>query len=783
MPKDATTDDTTTLQTHIANAESSLRKLAAATGISKSRLGTLSKKTGPDLFGEPAEDLVKIAEALGISTRELLGGELDVPGTAVAAGAAGDSIGTATLDSIRIDEELNPRRDMGKTEIKELAKSIALHGVLEPLIVRPVKDQPDCVSIIAGERRLQALLTLKADGKIKGDYAVPVILRDVGDQEALIIALIENLQREDLTPMDEARGLVRSVTEFKISASKLAGQIGKSKSYVEQRVRIVKRLAPEAVDALEKGTITFAGARLLIKADAKLQAEIIKGIADQEIDPTESGITDMLYGEGIETQHALFERALYEGEIDTIHGVELFLDRAEFWDLQNREIKELQKRLEADDDVAWIDAFRLNKAKDQKEAGSLFYDVEQIRILKQSPSSTAVVGKAIKVDPSGEVIIADAMRQGDVKRARDAHADKRRQQNKKQAEAEANAPGAIKVATYTPTDPATADSGTASAGDAGSAQEKTKPLDRFTADDITITHMEHMRRRQGAALQDAVAANPMHAVRVSCYGLMRSHGVTNITTDPSAVHLRALGETTELKLTNELTELNKATGLNLELDPNGAVAHRCAEHDTQLQGWMDPDQGATLLEALFDMPDHDIMHLHAALVARTVRADPDTRSAGCHPLYQQLAAKLGVAESEARHGLEMTIEDVETGLGKSALIALAHEFELDGLGNAGKPPNKQTIAELKQLVGSVVRNDRVDGFVLPTAKFISQAEAEIELNAMGDTAAEAQKRATEEAEKAKAVKKSAQKQVALSKSEAAVEKTKQAAKAAGLTPA
>lgn len=149
-----------------------------------------------------------------------------------------------------------PRHVMDNEAIAELSRSIAEKGVLQPLLVRPHPDHTDQYEIIAGERRWRAAQQAKL-------HEVPVIIRDFTDMEALEVGLIENLQRQDLSPIDEAQGYQRLLDEFKHTQEKLADVIGKSRSHVANTLRLLN--LPEAIrNMVEDGSLSAGHARALL---------------------------------------------------------------------------------------------------------------------------------------------------------------------------------------------------------------------------------------------------------------------------------------------------------------------------------------------------------------------------------------------------------------------------------------------------------------------------------------------------------------------------------------
>src|ERR1700758_2762431 len=150
----------------------------------------------------------------------------------------------------------NPRRTFSDAELAELAESIRQHGVIQPIVARPVRGTHDRFEIIAGERRWRA-------AQAAGLHEVPIVPVDVSDSDALEIAIIENVQREDLNPMEEAQGYHALVNEFKRSQDEIAKVVGKSRSHVANMMRLTK-LPPEVQAYISSGQLSAGHARALI---------------------------------------------------------------------------------------------------------------------------------------------------------------------------------------------------------------------------------------------------------------------------------------------------------------------------------------------------------------------------------------------------------------------------------------------------------------------------------------------------------------------------------------
>jgi ParB family transcriptional regulator, chromosome partitioning protein len=163
-----------------------------------------------------------------------------------------------------------PRRRFSEAELEALAQSVREKGVLQPLLVRPVAEEDVAFELIAGERRWRA-------AQRAGLHRVPVLVRALGDAEAMEIALIENLQREDLSALEEAEAYRRLLQEFGRTQAALADAVGKSRSHVANTLRLLG--LPESVRRrLEDGALSAGHARALLAAadPAALAAEIIR---------------------------------------------------------------------------------------------------------------------------------------------------------------------------------------------------------------------------------------------------------------------------------------------------------------------------------------------------------------------------------------------------------------------------------------------------------------------------------------------------------------------------
>jgi ParB family transcriptional regulator, chromosome partitioning protein len=173
----------------------------------------------------------------------------------------------------------NPRRQFAVPELDELAASIKERGIIQPIAVRPAPGASGTFEIIAGERRWRA-------AQRAGIHDVPVVVLEVNDAEALELAIIENVQREDLNPLEEAGGYQALGNEFKYSQDEIAKVVGKSRSHVTNMLRLLK--LPEAVQAyIRSGELSAGHARALIghpDAEALTHQIVTRGLNVRQVE-------------------------------------------------------------------------------------------------------------------------------------------------------------------------------------------------------------------------------------------------------------------------------------------------------------------------------------------------------------------------------------------------------------------------------------------------------------------------------------------------------------------
>ena len=168
-----------------------------------------------------------------------------------------------------------PRRFIKEEDLQELAASIKKHGVMQPIVIRPIDDEQHQYEIIAGERRWRA-------AQIAGLTEVPAIVRDLSDQVAIALALIENIQRQDLNPIDQAMALQRFHEEFGLSHQEIAETVGKARTTVSNLLRLLS-LEDSIKDHIQQGQLDMGHARAILTLKPNDQNQIAKIVIDKNL--------------------------------------------------------------------------------------------------------------------------------------------------------------------------------------------------------------------------------------------------------------------------------------------------------------------------------------------------------------------------------------------------------------------------------------------------------------------------------------------------------------------
>jgi ParB family transcriptional regulator, chromosome partitioning protein len=218
---------------------------------------------------------------------------------------------------------LNPRKDFRDEELAELSESIRTKGLVQPIIVRPSTSAMGEFEIVAGERRWRA--AVKA-----GIHTVPVIVRELTDKEVLELAIIENVQRQDLNAIEEAAGYRDLVERFEYSQDQLSEIIGKSRSHVANTLRLLK--LPAGVQALvQQGALTAGHARALIGRDdaETLAARIVEqGLNVRDVEALVQGRGDSSVGATRKPRDKDPDTKAFEKELADLLGLKVEIKRA-----------------------------------------------------------------------------------------------------------------------------------------------------------------------------------------------------------------------------------------------------------------------------------------------------------------------------------------------------------------------------------------------------------------------------------------------------------------------
>lgn len=215
---------------------------------------------------------MKRSKGLGRGLEALLG-----PSSESSSHEAGEHVVSVALDQLQAGK-YQPRSRMDETSLLELAESIKSQGVMQPILVRPVDGGR--YEIIAGERRFRA-------SKLAGLEQVPVLVKQVPDESALAMALIENIQREDLNPLEEAQGVQRLIDEFKLTHEEAAQAIGRSRSATSNMLRLLN-LAQSVQTMLLAGDIEMGHARALLSLSAAEQIACANEVVNRRLSVRET---------------------------------------------------------------------------------------------------------------------------------------------------------------------------------------------------------------------------------------------------------------------------------------------------------------------------------------------------------------------------------------------------------------------------------------------------------------------------------------------------------------
>ncbi len=207
---------------------------------------------------------------LGRGLDQLLGIPAEKAGETASESAAEGDLRNLPIDTIR-KGRFQPRHEIAEEALQELADSIRAQGVVQPVVVRPLPEAKGQYELIAGERRWRA-------AQLAGLHEIPAVVRDVPDQAAMAMGLIENIQREELNPIEEAAALHRLIEEFGLTHQETAEAVGRSRAAVSNLLRLLS-LEPQVKQMLEAGQLEMGHARALLSLEGAAQIRAAEEVA------------------------------------------------------------------------------------------------------------------------------------------------------------------------------------------------------------------------------------------------------------------------------------------------------------------------------------------------------------------------------------------------------------------------------------------------------------------------------------------------------------------------
>ncbi len=209
---------------------------------------------------------------LGRSLGDLLSSTLTAEKTAVPTATTHSNLQELAINVIQ-GGQFQPRRDMDAESLEELAASIRTQGILQPILVRPIAENR--YEIIAGERRFRAAL-------LAGLSQVPVVIKTIDDQSTMALALIENMQREDLSPLDEALAIERLIDDCQLTHDDAAHLLGKSRAQISNLLRLLN-LEPQVKQWLSEKRLELGHAKVLLALSGRLQLQAAEKVMAQDL--------------------------------------------------------------------------------------------------------------------------------------------------------------------------------------------------------------------------------------------------------------------------------------------------------------------------------------------------------------------------------------------------------------------------------------------------------------------------------------------------------------------
>ncbi len=567
---------------------------------------------------------------------------------------------------------LNPRKTFDADKIAEIGASIAEKGLLQPLTVRPRKKGG--YEIVIGETRWRAIGAQIESGTLPDAYLIDIIVKELTDKEVIEIGLIENLQRKNLTALEEARGFA-ALRDAGDTTEQIAARTGIARRTVQSRLTIIDKCARETLKALEAGEITPTQARTLAMATHKHQKELLFSIKDGMYG-TEEALLGAVTADYPPTDIAFFPLDRYVGEIITDEGSgrTYFADEAQYLHLQEVGITEKK--------AAWeekgVKVVVLRQDKNQ-----WFQSWEWKRKPKDKNAVTVMeITRALEVKVHTGMVNTQAEEDGDT-----ADDDQH-------------------------------DLEDAIARNGGAKTNGDDAADAKATDAFTAAHRAHANRRKTAALQNALADSPAMAVRLVCARILEQYAFGMLTIEPGRNMTAVTGRVSERvvqRLDILLADFPAETrGMQL-------ASHIAADIEEE-------DTGRAVWRNLCAMDDEQVGALFAALIAARTGIWGD--GLGMDDVEKDIAVSLGVAGAEAARGLALGAAphgpaDLE-GARKPTLIAIRRALGAEESGKDG----------IGAISDAIMGMDR-GGYVLPTFAFLTREETHAQVTALLTGKAEA----------------------------------------------
>jgi len=500
-----------------------------------------------------------------------------------------DQTTTARYDELT-PSPLNPRTTFDEAKLDELAQSIAATGILQNLIARPIAEPANGVrlEIVGGERRYRAVGRAIEAGTIPPEFEIPIKVRELTDVEVLKIAAVENLQRDDLHPMDEAEGYKKLVDAGETTET-IAAAIGKTRRHVQLRLALVEKLDPTVRKAFREGEVSLASARILATADTKRQKEALGRIKKGYITTT-SHLHRELRDELPKLGSNIFPIEDYTGgfaEHPDDETERYFEDVAQFKRLQRKAITAKKKALEK----AGVTVQVFDHSKQEYFHRSYWDKTED----------PALARTVIAIDWKYGVEIHESIAPDDEIRKKTAKTAKKK----------------------------------TAAGD-----DKPKPLSQA----FTAAHYDTAHAWRSELLQTAVAGDPKTAKILACLGLMGAGG--NLYFDGEQCFGWGALPVADLVETRADWARQKAPKGTLDKEDDGHGPLRIAGRDYEND---QPKRVAALYEWLKTLKPRELDQLFAALVAGRLATKRNLYRdfTGDSPLALVLQKDLGINTAEA----------------------------------------------------------------------------------------------------------------------------------------